>query len=297
MMNTNHDSSSGLLWGCVGAVAMAIALLAMVQTSTAQLSVATNVATNVLYIGTLEPLLLNDSSGLTASIKYPGIFWTHNGGESRELFAIDRTGQEIRSYGLTASFVDWEDIAADRAGNLYLADIGADGISRTRVVVRRIQEPNPYVNRFIRPAVNRSWYLRFPERIRPDCESFFLRGNYGYIVSKTRTTDGKATIYRFSLLDSSETIPLQVVTRVNVAGAVTAASLTPDGERLALLTRRGAYMLRINGNIGSAATAPRRFTRFDYPAMSGCTFIRSGLLVTADSREVFLFNHSGFKSQ
>jgi len=55
------------------------------------------------------------------------VFWTHNDGHSPYLFAVTRKGQTIRAYQVGASFVDWEDIAVDAAGNLYLADIGADG--------------------------------------------------------------------------------------------------------------------------------------------------------------------------
>ena len=56
------------------------------------------------------------------------MFWTHNDGggpKKQVLYAIDREGNTRAAFPVIgATFHDWEDIAIDDAGHLYLGDIG-----------------------------------------------------------------------------------------------------------------------------------------------------------------------------
>ncbi|MFO0950915.1 MAG: hypothetical protein U0835_07120 [Isosphaeraceae bacterium] len=60
-----------------------------------------------------------------ASRRHPGVFWVHNdSGNPPRLFAVRVDGSLIREYAVQAPNVDWEDIAVDDEGHLYLGDIG-----------------------------------------------------------------------------------------------------------------------------------------------------------------------------
>jgi len=98
-----------------------------------------------VQVGTIQDPAIVESSGLVASRRYPGVFWTHNdSGSAPVIFAINQRGQALGRFPVQrVSVVDLEDIAIDGNGRLYLADIGADGRSRDRVAVYRIREPNP----------------------------------------------------------------------------------------------------------------------------------------------------------
>src|SRR5690349_11216047 len=126
-------------------------------------SQATAVANNVLLTGTIQEAAITESSGLIASRRFPGVFWTHNdAGSTGVLFAITKQGQSIGAFEVRGvEFNDLEDIAVDGSGNLYLADIGDNGGNRSTLFVHRLKEPNPGVgNRIV--TVNRSWRLKFP---------------------------------------------------------------------------------------------------------------------------------------
>ena len=71
-----------------------------------------------------------ESSGLIKSKKYPGVFWTYNdSGDSARIFAISEDGKIVKPEWfkfkgkykgvevVNATHIDWEDIAADRAGD------------------------------------------------------------------------------------------------------------------------------------------------------------------------------------
>ena len=88
--------------------------------------------------GIVEP------SGLVASRRFPGIFWTHNdSGNPPALFAVRRDGSLVREYKVAAANVDWEDISTDDAGHLYIGDIG-DNLHVLPVhAILRLDEPDP----------------------------------------------------------------------------------------------------------------------------------------------------------
>src|SRR5215210_6734026 len=75
-------------------------------------------------VGTIEEKKITEASGVTASRKYDGIFWTHNDGDDGVLFAIRRDGSLVGRARANAKVRDWEDIAGDADGNLYIADTG-----------------------------------------------------------------------------------------------------------------------------------------------------------------------------
>src|SRR5688572_9460210 len=202
----------------------------------AVLAFALNVAAQfeVTQMGTLRHSAISESSGLVASRRYPGVLWTHNDGGQQFLFAVNRTGKLLGAFAVSGNLIDWEDIAIDKAGNLYLADTGSNGMVRTHVAVYRAPEPNPY-RRYGNAKMNRNWYLRFPEGPIQDCEAFFVHGGFGYLINK-RSPNGIVNMYRFSLADRRRSIPLQLVSQIALGSPVTAADLSLDNQRLSLTT-------------------------------------------------------------
>ena len=82
---------------------------------------------NIRPYGRLNDPELVESSGLTASRNHPRVFWTHNDDGSPTLFAVDRRGKMVQSYVLPgARNRDWESIALDDEGFLYILDNPAD---------------------------------------------------------------------------------------------------------------------------------------------------------------------------
>ena len=270
-----------------GLFLLALASAARIQAAPVQ------VATNVLRIGTIRSPAVDDSSGIVASRAYLGAFWTHNDSDEY-LFGITKKGATLSAHRIAGvRFLDWEDIAMDGVGNVYLADIGDENVYRPTRVVYRVKEPNPYRSSTLN--IQRRYLLTFPG-IPADCESFFITGGNGYLVTKDRDFNDQVTIYRFPLASTAATNVLKEVVRVNVASDVTAADLSRDRRRLALLTDEGAYCFFINRNVASAGTARSVFTPFVNDFVEGACFANKGLLVSAQTRELFLFTHPAFRS-
>ena len=84
-------------------------------------------------VGQLATAALCEASGIVKSRKYEGLYWTHNdSGNPATLFAIREDGSVVARVPVSgARNSDWEDLALDEAGTLFIGDIG-DNLHRRR---------------------------------------------------------------------------------------------------------------------------------------------------------------------
>ena len=250
----------------------------------------------VKRLGTIQDPRITESSGVVASRQFPGVFWTHNDGgkpASYLLFAMDRTGKSLGSFRLTGLVLhDWEDIAIDNDRHLYVGDIGNNDARHFSIAVHQIDEPNPATSGgFV--TVKRSWKLQFP-KMPFDCESLFVWDGFGYVVSKV-FNDERAEVYRFPLKDSTAPITLEKVAQLKIESPVTAADISADGKQVGLVAKSGAYVYRVNGDISRIGKAKYVHAKFKHEHIEGCSFVLEGLLATAESREIYLFDDPAFQ--
>ncbi len=208
--------------------------------------------------GVLLDAEMSEISGLAASRRHPGVLWMHDdGGNPARLFATDANGRRLATFtveGVTKT--DWEDMAAfelDGRQYLLVADTGDNGGLRRSLQLHVFEEPAELENARLAPA----WSIAFRWPDGPlDCEAVAVDADAGQIllISKKRTPPEL-----FSLPLRPQGSGLQVaVARGRLAGVpapardlpgdapkrrryehqVTAADLSPDGRRLAVMTYR-----------------------------------------------------------
>jgi hypothetical protein len=97
----------------------------------------------IRQIGTIRVDAVAESSGIIASGRNAGIYWTHNDSKNAPiLYAIKSDGTLVREYRVAATHTDWEDISTDGEGNLYIANIGNNNAERDYAEVHRVPEPD-----------------------------------------------------------------------------------------------------------------------------------------------------------
>ncbi|MEY2407412.1 MAG: hypothetical protein QOF48_82 [Verrucomicrobiota bacterium] len=257
-----------------------------------------DVAPGVRQLGRLSDLRISESSGVVASRRHEGVFWTHNdgGGPRRQiLYAINRKGDTQSSFAIAgAIFQDWEDIAIDDAGHLFVGDIGNNDAKRPELAVYQIDEPNPAAPG--QPVlVGRHWQLHFPGAPF-DCESLFIWQGYGYVISKV-FENARAQIFRFPLTESKSPAVLELVATTRIESPVTGADISPDGKRLGIVAKNGAYVFRIDGDVARVIHSKSFHTRFKDEHVEGCCFVPDGLLATSENRDIFLFTNAAFRGK
>ena len=256
------------------------------------------VAPGVRMLATMSDKRIVESSGVVASRRYPGIFWTHNDGggpKKQVLYAIDRAGITRATFSVTgATLRDWEDIAIDDAGHLFLGDIGNNGAKRNSLTVYEIDEPNPQAGAgSVSPK--REWKLKFASAPF-DCESLFIWKDYGYVISKV-FDNASGQIFRFSLKDTNGPLTLEFVAATKITSPITGADISADGNLLGLVAKDGAYVFRIDGNVARVSEAKPLYTKLKDEHIEGCCFVPDGLLATSERRGIFLFTDPAFRGK
>jgi hypothetical protein len=241
---------------------------------------------------------IKESSGVVASRRYADVFWTHNDGggpKKQVLYAIDREGNTRASFPVIGvTLHDWEDIAIDSAGHLFIGDIGNNNAKRKTLAVYEIDEPNP---RAATGAISpkRAWKLKFPQAPF-DCESLFVWKDQGYVVSKV-FDKAHAQIFRFPLKETNEPLTLELIATTKIKSPVTGADISADGTLLGLVAKNGAYVFRIDGDVTRVSNATPHDTKLKNEHIEGCCFVPEGLLVTSERRMIFLFTDPAFRGQ
>jgi hypothetical protein len=242
-------------------------------------------------VGTLSHGPIAECSGIVASRNHPDVFWVHNdSGNPAALYAVKQDGSLVGEFAVAATNEDWEDIAIDDAGRLYVGDIGNNGGRRKQLVVYRLDEPDPTRSKeVVRLKVTRKWTLSFPAAPF-DCEALFVHGGHGYVISKIYF-GGQAGVYRFPLDEAKEPLELEKVASVPVRTPVTAADISPDGKRLAVLSVAGLNVFEINADVTNVGKAAATFTPYVHATMEACTFTSGGgVLVATEPRQMLLFD-------
>jgi hypothetical protein len=256
------------------------------------------IAPGVRLVGHISDPRIKESSGVVASRRYTGVFWTHNDGggpKKQVLYAIDRKGDTRASFPVVGvALHDWEDIAIDDAGHLFIGDIGNNDSKRDALAVYEIDEPNPQAGAGpISPK--RAWNLRFPQAPF-DCESLFVWKDQGYVISKV-FDNARAQVFRFPLKDTNEPLTLELVATTKIESPVTGADISADGTLLGLVAKNGAYVFRIDGDIAHVTKAKPHHTKLKNMHIEGCCFVPEGLLATSERRMIFLFTDPAFREQ
>jgi hypothetical protein len=102
----------------------------------------------VVTLGRVRNDDLTEASGLVSSRTYPGVLWAHNdGGSGAGVFGVAEDGGDMGFHPLAdVDAIDVEDmaIAAGPTGDdLFLADIGDNGLERRSIRIYRFPEPDP----------------------------------------------------------------------------------------------------------------------------------------------------------
>lgn len=239
--------------------------------------------------GMLLDARLDEISGLAASHTHDGVLWMlDDGGNDAQLFAISTRG------GLQATFevsgvakTDWEDIAAfelDGRRYLLVADTGDNGGLRRSLQLHVIEEPASLDEVAQHAPLEPAWSIafRWPDGAR-DCEAVAVDARRGQVllISKKRTPpelfalplrpgdDGMQVARKLGTL-AGVPVPdaeaLQANERMaRIRHQVTAADISPDGHRLAVMTYNEVLLYRRRGGESWAQAVARKPAVHDLP--------------------------------
>ncbi len=195
---------------------------------------------------------INESSGLTAGRKFRNILYTHNdSGDRARIFALipqkspkmDFKYREIPI--VNSDNIDWEDICCDNHGNIIIADSGNNKNKRKNLALYVVPEPDLTKNQ--KAVAIKKIDFMYPEQAwwnkkkNFDCEAVFFAKGKLYLFTKHRS-DKLTALYRFDSINENKKNPVKLITFFNSKERVTGADCSPDGKKLAVLTRSAVWL-------------------------------------------------------
>ncbi|HTG44750.1 MAG TPA: hypothetical protein VK633_09485 [Verrucomicrobiae bacterium] len=255
-------------------------------------------------LGAIDSEDITEASGLAASWRNPGVFWTHNDGSGEKIFALSADGRLLATFKLGKSVDDVEDIAVGpgpdaQLSYLYVGDVGSNTGNRDEVKVLRTAEPQvasePSTDTVDFGKVE-SFRLEYPEG-KFDAEAILVDpiARDLYVVTK-ETSGAHLFLAHLDDLQAGETITLEAVAELEFS-KVAGGAISRDGQLIALRREDAAYLwTRSPGQtiveaLSSTASALPIVGPPDEPNGEAITFLldSSGYITLSEGEEQPLF--------
>lgn len=189
---------------------------------------------------------LDEVSGTEVVINSNLIWMLNDGGNKSEIYGVSKKGKVKEKLRIKAKNNDWEDLASDEKGNLYIGDFGNNESKRKNLVILKIKHKDlasykkvevekikfQYPNQSKFPPKKKQYYF--------DAESFFFYNNSLYIFTKSRVRNkfGKTSLYKVPAKEGNHKAVL--ISEFNGCNEmdcwITSADISNDGSRVALLS-------------------------------------------------------------
>ena len=252
--------------------------------------------TSLREIGTLE-------RGEVSAIQYvngTAALWAlEDSGNENVLYKIGDKGEVLEQVTVAnATNTDWEALASDTDGNLYIGDFGNNDNKRKDLAIYRIAAGRPD------SAVAKIEFY-YPEQgdfppkksnLVFDCEAFFeLDGNF-YLFTKNRSSkfDGSFSVYRLPNQEGRHKAVhianLKSCTHYNRC-SITDADISPDGKQAVLLSGDKIFIIE---DFGKGLLTNDRLTTYELGHLSqkeGVCFRDDNTILIADEKD----KHTGGK--
>lgn len=240
-------------------------------------------------VGRLGHEPIREASGMVASRKRPGTFWTINdSGNPPVLYAVQANGTLVREYKVGAANIDWEAIALDQSGRLLICDIGNNLKLLPLRAIYVVEEPDAESPEQGELRVIKTLRYRAPKEGLFDAEAVYVRDGKVHLIEKR--LDGRPpAIYAVALESETKSpgpaTPLKTGELPDFREPVTDACLDPSGKRLAVVA---VNLVRIY-DLGTDAWTLSRTVRFGDLGIESCAWdpADGGLVLASEDRTIY----------
>jgi hypothetical protein len=238
------------------------------------------------------PPEVKESSGLALASDGHS-FWTHNdSGSPAELyrFGLDGTLLQRRSFGQLPA-IDWEELAQERSGRLFIGDIGNNDRLRKELTIRIL--PKGWEQKLENEDVETITFRYAPtssdstgRRQSFNSEAFFFHNDSLFVFTKASTKKPRyTTLYKIPALPGDYTVYPSDSIRLNET--ITAADISPDGKQFVLLSYGKLFFFEIHNR--SVNFSRPSYCLKKYLGQSEAIVYRdsTSLLITNEGRTLF----------
>lgn len=208
--------------------------------------------TGNLIVITDLPKTLSEASGLETTSESNFLWMINDGGNKPVLYGLDTLGVIKKQIKINAKNNDWEDLASDKAGNIYIGDFGNNANDRKKLVIYKVSNDSINTNKEI-DVEKISFYYPEQKNYPPknknrhfDCESFIFYNDSLFLFTKSRTKDdyGKTNLYKIPAKKGRHKAEyISSFTTCNSYSCwVTSADINASENKVVLLTEHSAWI-------------------------------------------------------
>jgi hypothetical protein len=232
--------------------------------------------------------IINESSGLAKVFK-KNTFWIHNdGGGKTELYEIDAKGNVLNTKHVpNAENIDWEDLAADNNGTIFIGDFGNNLNSRKDLTIYKFSEKE--LDKTEKIQFSFTEQKEFPpvkNKMDFDCEAMFWANDSLYLFSKNRSSK----LTKLYVLPSiSGEYHVSAKASIYLKANITAADISPSGHQFALLSYGKIFLFGIE-NQQIDFSKPQYCVKAPLKQSEAMAYVSDNeLLITNEQRDIFKF--------
>lgn len=209
---------------------------------------------NIGYLKVIAdlPKALNEASGIETTKNSNLIWMLNDGGNKPVLFGVSRRGKIKKELKINAKNNDWEDLASDNKGNLYIGDFGNNTNKRKNLAILKVS--NDSLNNLGKINIERISFsypnqTKFPPKKDKrlfDCEAFFHFNDSLFLFTKSRVKDdfGKTNLYKIPANKGNHVA--EFVSSFNSCPEldcwITSADISDDGKNVVILNSKSVWL-------------------------------------------------------
>lgn len=193
------------------------------------------------------PGSLDENSGL-ATYGDSTVWVIEDGGNKDEIYQINLKGDILKSLKVkNGDNQDWEDLTTDKAGNLYIGDIGNNANKRKDLVIYKL--PNPTIEPGDKIDAEKI-KLHYPDQkdfppkkegLFYDSEAIFHHDGKIFIVTKNRSKAFTGEAHIYSVPDTKGTYEATLIGSFTPCKdwkicQITSIDISPKGDRIVALS-------------------------------------------------------------
>ncbi|GLB48537.1 NHL repeat-containing protein [Neptunitalea lumnitzerae] len=211
--------------------------------------------TNYGQIHTLTKITkkLKENSGLAITGK--DSYWViEDSGNDNAIYKLSEKGKMAREIEIeNAKNVDWEELTMDDDGNVYIGDFGNNRSERKNLAIYIISNPDKIEKKKTKAKKITFSYPEqkdFPAKDEDkifDCEAFFYLNGQLYLFTKDRSNPYAGRCFLYTIPATPGDYKATYLATHNFGkdyhtGSITAADISPDKTKVALLTHKHLYI-------------------------------------------------------
>ncbi|WP_372756057.1 hypothetical protein [Mariniflexile sp.] len=225
------------------------------------------------------PNKLNEVSGMETLVNSDLIWVIEDSGNKNHVYGLNTKGDIEKDVVITnAENIDWEDLASDNLGNLYIGDFGNNSKNRKKFTVYKVSDLKTD------KTTAESIHFSLPDKVDDeDFEAFFIFKKHIYIFSKS---DKKAIVIKIP--NQPGTHVAEYVSSFNLKGKnnkITAADISSDGKTIILLGHERIWELTNFKSDNFVSGKIKKHNLEHNSQKEGICFLTDSKLIISDERD------------